>query len=59
VRLEVFNILGQRVATLVNAEQQAGNYQVPFDAKMLSSGMYFYRIAVGTNVKSRKMMLIQ
>jgi poly(3-hydroxybutyrate) depolymerase len=59
VRLEVFNILGQCVATLVNAEQQAGNYQVPFDAKTLSSGMYFYRIAIGTNVKSCKMMLIR
>ncbi|MGA3287060.1 MAG: T9SS type A sorting domain-containing protein [Bacteroidota bacterium] len=59
VRLEVFNILGQCVAPLVNAEQQAGNYQVPFDAKALSSGMYFYRIAIGTNVKSCKMMLIR
>jgi hypothetical protein len=59
VRLEVFNILGQCVATLVNAEQQAGNYQVPFDAKTLSSGMYFYRIATGTNVKFCKMMLIR
>jgi poly(3-hydroxybutyrate) depolymerase len=59
VRLEVFNILGQCVATLVNAEQQAGNYQVPFDAKTLSSGMYFYRIATETNVKFCKMMLIR
>jgi hypothetical protein len=59
VRLEVFSILGQCVATLVNAEQQAGNYQVQFDAKTLSSGMYFYRIAIGINVKSCKMMLIR
>ena len=59
VRLEVFNILGQWVATLVDAEQQAGNYQILFDAKTLSSGMYFYRIATGANVKSCKMMLIR
>jgi hypothetical protein len=59
VRLEVFNILGQCVATLVNTEQQAGNYQVPFDATALSSGMYFYRITIGIYVKSCKMMLIR
>jgi len=59
VQLEVFTILGQCVATLVDAEQKAGNYQVHFDAKILSSGMYFYRIATGTNVKSCKMMLIR
>jgi poly(3-hydroxybutyrate) depolymerase len=59
VRLEVFNILGQCVATMIDAEQQAGNYQVPFDAKTLSSGMYFYRIVTGTNVKSCKMILIR
>jgi len=59
VRLEVFNILGQHIATLVDAEQQAGSYLVPFDAKALSSGIYFYRIDIGTNVKSCEMMLIR
>jgi hypothetical protein len=59
VQLDVFNILGQRVATLVNAEQVAGYYQIPFDAKALSSGIYFYRITAGTFVKSQKMLLMR
>jgi hypothetical protein len=59
VQLEVLNILGQRVATLVNAEQEAGYYQVPFNAKALSSGIYFYRISAGNYVKSQKMLLLR
>ena len=40
VRLEIFNIMGQRVATLVNNQQNAGYHSVSFDASRLSSGMY-------------------
>ena len=58
VRLEVFNILGQRVATLVDAKQQAaGLYEVIFKASDLSSGMYVYRLAAGGFVQTRKMVL--
>jgi TctA family transporter len=41
------------------AEQEAGYYQMPFDAKSLSSGIYFYRITAGTFVKSQKMLLLR
>ena len=44
VTLNVFNLLGQVIATLVNEQQQAGSYQVQFDGKGFSSGVYFYRM---------------
>jgi predicted outer membrane repeat protein len=45
VRLTIYNIIGQEVATLVNQKQQAGNYSVNFDASNLASGAYIYRIS--------------
>jgi hypothetical protein len=44
VSLTVFDVLGREVATLVNGEQPAGSYRVPFNASRLSSGVYFYRL---------------
>jgi len=44
VRLSVFNLLGQKVAILVNEFKQAGSHQVTFDAGNLNSGIYFYKI---------------
>ena len=44
VRLTVWNVLGQRVSTLVNEIQAEGTFSVDFDASHLSSGVYFYRI---------------
>ncbi|MCC5935219.1 MAG: T9SS type A sorting domain-containing protein [Balneolales bacterium] len=59
VRLEVFNITGQRVAVLVNASQNAGYHTVPFDAQRLSSGVYIYRLQAGSFTETRKMTLIK
>jgi hypothetical protein len=59
VKLEVFNLLGQKVATLVNARQQAGNYTVPFNAASFASGVYFYKIQAGNNLATKKMMLVK
>jgi len=59
VRIDVFNILGQRVTTLVNREHRAGNFDVTFDASNLSSGMYFYRLEAANTVLTQKMMLIK
>jgi hypothetical protein len=61
VRLEVFDILGRRVVTLINDIQQAGSYTLPFNAAQasLASGMYFYRLQAGSFVQTKKMLLVK
>lgn len=59
VTLSVYNILGQRVMTLVNEQKSAGVHNVVFDASNLSSGSYIYRLEAGDNVQSHKMVLIK
>lgn len=59
VSLQVYNVLGQRVATLVNTTQTAGQYTVAFDASSLASGVYVYRLQAGGKVITRKMLLIK
>jgi len=60
VSIDVFNILGKRVASLVNQRKTAGNHSVQFQASNLSSGLYFYTLRIGGKVlKSQKMLLIK
>ena len=59
VRLEVYNVQGQRVATLFNGTQNAGTHSVTFDASHLASGVYLYRLQAGNTVMTRKMMLVK
>ncbi len=59
VKLKVYDILGREVTTLVNENQKPGNYEVKFDASILASGIYFYKIQSGSFVKSRKMILLR
>jgi hypothetical protein len=59
VTLKVFNLIGQEVATLVNGELEAGNYNVDFNAAGLASGVYLYKLNAGSSVLSKKMMLLQ
>lgn len=59
VQLEVFNLLGQRVAELVNDQKAPGVYTVSFDASSLSSGIYIARFVSGGIVQTQKMTLLK
>ena len=64
VRIEVLNILGQRVKTLVNSEQAAGRYTIAWDGTdshgtPVATGIYFYRLKAGDYVDTKKMMLLK
>jgi len=59
VRLEVFDLLGHRVATLVEGEQAVGHKSICWDASELSSGAYLYRLTVGNLTQARKMLFLK
>ncbi|MBO6576394.1 MAG: T9SS type A sorting domain-containing protein [Rhodothermales bacterium] len=59
VRLEVFDVLGRRVSTLVNNQQTPGKYTVDFNARDLASGVYVYRLEAGSRVFTRTMLLLK
>lgn len=59
VKLVVFDITGKEVAVLINKNLQAGTYEVRFDAKHLSSGIYFYKLTAGEFSEMRKMIYLK
>jgi len=59
VTLKVYNVLGKEVATLANGYQQAGAYQVTFDATNLSAGVYLYVIEAGDFSATKRMVLLK
>ena len=64
VRLEVFNVVGQRVRTLVAGRLAAGEHRVKWDGRdetggLVSSGIYFYRLRAGTFEQIRRMALLK
>jgi hypothetical protein len=64
VKIEVFNLLGEKVRTLVDEFKAAGNYSVSWDGKNesgsdVASGVYFYRFEAGTVSETRKMLLLK
>jgi parallel beta-helix repeat protein len=59
VELSIYNLLGQKVATLFNGRQMAGSHQVQWDASGFASGIYYYRIQAGEFQDVKKMVLIK
>lgn len=59
VRLVVYDVLGNEVATLVNEEKQPGTYEINFNSEALTSGIYFYQLRSGNFVETKKMVLIR
>jgi hypothetical protein len=59
VRLKVYDVLGNEVATLVNEEKSAGTYDLTFYAGNLSSGTYFYQLRTEGYVETKKMLLLR
>src|SRR5690606_16395001 len=59
VNLSVYNLLGEKVATLINNNQKAGRYEVNFDASRFASGVYFYSIEAGSYKSVKKMLLMK
>lgn len=60
VILKVYDVLGNQIATLVDEVKEAGNHEVEFDATILPSGVYYYRLQAGKDfVQTRKMLLLK
>ena len=59
VDLSIFNILGEKVATLVSERKAAGKHQTEWDASGFASGIYYYQIRAGDFQAVRKMILLR
>ena len=59
VRLSVYDVMGREVAVLVDGAQAVGSYEVTFNAANLASGVYLYRLQVGAQTQTQKMLLMK
>lgn len=59
VTLKVYDIIGNEVATLVNEEKPAGEYEAEFDGSAFPSGIYFYQLKAGSFLQTKKMVLLK
>jgi len=59
VTLKVNDVLGNEVVTLIREEKPVGSYEVEFNGKQLTSGIYFYTLRAGSFVETKKMILIK
>jgi hypothetical protein len=57
--LEIFDITGRKVATLIDEIKEAGSHSIGFDGSNLSSGIYVYKLTSTNNIAVRKMLLIK
>ena len=59
VQIKVFDILGNKIVTLVNEEKLAGTYELTWNAVNLPSGVYFYQLKAGSFIQTKKMILLK
>ncbi len=59
VKLKIYDILGKKIAALVNEEKASGIYEANLNPANLSSGVYFYRLQAGNFVETKKMVLLR
>ena len=64
IQLKVYDVLGNEVATLVNEQKPAGNYEIEFNSsglihQTISSGIYFYQLRAGSFIDTKKMILLK
>jgi len=59
VRLEIFNIIGQRIETMINDRLEAGHHSCSWDASNYASGIYFTRLRAGKFIDTKKMILLK
>ncbi len=59
IKIEIYNVLGIKIKTLVNRFKHSGNYKVKWNADGFASGIYFYRLQAGSYVKTKKMLLLK
>lgn len=59
VLLELFNILGERVGTVINSTTQAGHHLFRLHANSLPTGVYFYRITAGVHIDTKKLLIVR
>jgi len=59
VKLDIYNSLGEKMATLINKQKSTGYHEVKFDASKFASGIYLYRIQAGKYSQIKKMLVIK
>ncbi len=59
VQLAVFDMFGNKVATLINRRQLAGSYHIKFNADYLPEGVYFYQLKIGPVISTKKMLILR
>ncbi|MDP2363430.1 MAG: T9SS type A sorting domain-containing protein, partial [Ignavibacteria bacterium] len=59
ITLEIYDILGRRITTLVNEQRTAGSYEQVFDASSLASGVYVYKLQAGDFINFKKMIMLK
>ena len=59
ITLKVYDVLGNEISTLIDEHKQAGSYEISFNASSLPSGIYFYRLEIGSYRETKKMILLR